>query len=33
MVHWKRGSLEYWAISDGAAADILEFAKLYPVDN
>jgi anti-sigma factor RsiW len=30
IVHWKRGSLEYWAITDGAAADVLEFAKLYP---
>jgi anti-sigma factor RsiW len=30
IVHWKRGSLEYWAITDGAASDVLEFAKLYP---
>jgi len=30
IVHWRRSSLEYWAVSDGAAPDLLEFAKLYP---
>ena len=30
LVHWKRAGLEYWAITDGAPADLLEFAKLYP---
>jgi anti-sigma factor RsiW len=28
LVHWKRGGLEYWAVSDGAADDLMELAKL-----
>jgi anti-sigma factor RsiW len=28
LVHWKRGGIEYWAVSDAAAADMLQFAKL-----
>jgi anti-sigma factor RsiW len=30
IVRWSRGNLEYWAITDGAASDLLEFARLYP---
>jgi Predicted transmembrane transcriptional regulator (anti-sigma factor) len=30
LVHWRRGGLEYWAITDGAPSDLLEFARLYP---
>jgi len=27
IAHWRRGGLQYWAISDIASADLLEFAK------
>ena len=30
VVHWTRGGLEYWAVSDAAGADILQFAHLLP---
>jgi len=30
IVRWKRGNLEYWAVTDGATADLMEFARLYP---
>jgi anti-sigma factor RsiW len=30
IAHWRRAGLEYWAISDIAAADLLEFAKRLP---
>lgn len=29
IVRWKSGGLEYWAISDGAASDLLDFARRY----
>lgn len=29
IVRWKHGTLEYWAITDGAPSDLLEFARLY----
>lgn len=29
LVHWTHGGLEYWAISDSAGADILQFAHLF----
>lgn len=29
IVRWKHGGLEYWAITDGAPSDLLEFARLY----
>jgi anti-sigma factor RsiW len=28
LVHWKRGGIQYWAISDVAGADLLQFAQL-----
>jgi hypothetical protein len=31
-VRWKRGNLQYVAVSDGAAADLMEFARRYPGD-
>jgi anti-sigma factor RsiW len=30
IAHWRRGGLEYWAISDIAPADLLELAKRLP---
>jgi|SRR6185437_15260160 len=30
LAHWRRGGLEYWAISDIGAADLLDFAKRIP---
>ena len=30
IAHWRRGGLEYWAISDIASADLLELAKRLP---
>ena len=28
LVHWRRGGLEYWAVSDIERADLLQFARL-----
>jgi anti-sigma factor RsiW len=28
LAHWKRGGIQYWAISDIAGADLLGFAQL-----
>ena len=28
LVHWTHGGIEYWAVSDSAGADILQFAHL-----
>lgn len=30
IVRWRRAGIQYWAITDGAAADVQELAKLYP---
>jgi len=30
IAHWRRGGLEYWAVSDIASADLLAFAKRLP---
>jgi anti-sigma factor RsiW len=29
LVHWTQGGLAYWAVSDAAGADILQFAHLF----
>ena len=29
IVHWTQGGLEYWAVSDTAGADVLQFAHLF----
>ena len=30
IVSWRRGGIQYWAITDGALSDLQQFAKLYP---
>jgi anti-sigma factor RsiW len=32
LVRWKRGNLQYVAVSDGSTADLMEFARRYPGD-
>ena len=27
-IHWTRGGMSFWAVSDAAAADLAEFARL-----